>query len=67
MIREHYRNTDIRKAELDPSTFDYPEQFQMTPADYRLRAWVWRGLLVWCVACLCLGGWALWVLADAVF
>ncbi len=56
-----------RATELDPSTFDYPEQFQMTPADYRLRAWVWRGLAVWCLVMAGLGAWALWTLIDAVF
>lgn len=69
MIRDHFQrnaNTD-RATELDPSTFDYPEQFQMTPADYRLRAWVWRGLAVWCLTMVGLGAWALWTLADAVF
>jgi len=67
MIRDHYRNTEIRKAELDPSTFDHPEQFQMTEADYRLRNWTWRALLLWCVAMAGLGLWAMWTLADAVF
>ncbi len=28
MIRDHYRNTDIRRAELDPATFAHPEEFQ---------------------------------------
>lgn len=50
MIRDHYRNTEIRKAELDPATFDHAEQYQMTPRDYRIRAWVWRAIFAWCVA-----------------
>ena len=66
MIRDHYRNTENRKAELDPSTFDHAEQFQMTPADIRLRNWTWRALIAWCGGCVCLGGWALWTLAKAV-
>ncbi len=28
MIRDHYRNTENRKAELDPATFRHPEEFQ---------------------------------------
>lgn len=50
-LRTHYHTRpDLRAGELDPSTFDYPEQFQMTPRDYRLRAWVWRGIFAWCAA-----------------
>lgn len=67
-IQSQHGLTDEQLAgELDPSTFDYPEQFQMTEADYRLRAWVWRGLAVWCLVMAGLGAWALWALADAVF
>lgn len=27
-LRDHFRNTDIRKAELDPSTFEHAEEWQ---------------------------------------
>lgn len=62
-LRDHYRNTDIRKAELDPSTFDHPECFQRDP----YNPWGMRLVLLWCVGCLALGGWALWTLIDSAF
>ncbi len=52
MIRDHYRNTDIRKAELDPSTFAHPEEWQREPRDGRLAVASWLaailiGALIW--------------------
>lgn len=63
MIRDHYRNTDIRKAELDPSTFDHPEDFQREP----YNPWGMRLVLLWCAACVALGGWAMWTLIEGAF
>ena len=66
MIRERFHRhpaTD-RATDLDPTTFSHPEELQMTPADYRARAWVWRGIFAWCAACLALGGWAISELAG---
>ena len=66
-LRDHFKPETGRATELDPATFDYPEQFQMTPADYRLRAWVWRGLAVWCLVMVGLGLWAVAYLVGRVF
>lgn len=60
--REQYRNTDIRKAELDPSTFAHPEEFQREP----YNPWGMRLLLVWCVGAVILGGWAVVKLIEWV-
>lgn len=59
---EQYRNTDIRKAELDPSTFAHPEEFQREP----YNPWGMRLLLVWCVGAVILGGWAVVKLIEWV-
>lgn len=54
MIRDHYRNTEIRKAELDPSTFEHPEQFQPHPTGLD-----WFVIAVW-GALFCASGLAWW-------
>jgi hypothetical protein len=64
MIRDHYRNTENRKAELDPSTFDLRQP--LTPADLRLRAWVWRALIAYVLAAFAVGIWVLSVLIEGV-
>jgi hypothetical protein len=65
MIRDHYKNTEIRKAELDPSTFaQTPDWVRQTPREY--NPWGMRLVLAWCLAALCLGGWALWTLVEPV-
>lgn len=72
-IREHYRNIEIRKAELDPTTFAnddealiaWAEELQARSEPY--NPWGMRLLCVWCLFALCVGGWALWTLAASVF
>ncbi len=46
-LRSHFKNTENRKAELDPSTFDHPEQYQPHPTglDWFVIA-VWGGLFL---------------------
>jgi hypothetical protein len=39
----------------------------LTPADLRLRAWVWRALIAYVLAAFAVGIWALSVLITAVF
>ena len=38
----------------------------LTPADLRLRAWVWRGLTAYVLAAFAVGIWALSVLIEGV-
>lgn len=48
-MKHHFtRHPDTGRAtELDPSTFDHPEQFQMTPERY--SPWGMRLLIAWCL------------------
>ena len=57
MIRSHFRNTEIRKAELDPASFDHAKQ--LTPEDRAFRGCFWRCLIVGLIAFW--GGVAWWV------
>jgi hypothetical protein len=56
MIRDHYRNTDIRKAELDPSTFadpandNTPRNGRWILAAFAFGALCWVGVIWGAVA-----------------
>lgn len=59
MIREHYRRRDDNRAgELDPATFDYPEDWQIE-AEAKAVFWLLRGGLAFVALCFAAGLWAL--------
>ncbi len=70
MIREHFRNTENRKAELDPSTFAndadliaWVEELQTQPERTGLN---WHVLIGWPVM-IAVGVAAWWLLFTLIF